>query len=359
MPKFKFQDELATWILANQMTAVLLFNSDLHLTYLNPAAEVLLSVSSRMVAGLSAEAVLRCTHDKVEATMQTVLNTQQPITEREVGLLTAEGRTITVDCTLLPLEHRRQGAMVLMEMRQVDQQLRLTREEQLIAQNSATRELIRGLAHEIKNPLGGLRGAAQMLEMEYQDSEIAEYANIIISEADRLTSLVDQMLGSRQPPVRRALNIHHLIEHVCSVVASDTQVNNEFRRDYDPSIPEMHGDWNQLVQAILNILNNAVQATGGKGVVTIQTRVLRQFALANRRYRLVARIRIIDNGPGIPEELQQQVFYPMVTGKPEGTGLGLSIAQSIVNRHRGLIEFTSRPGLTIFTIYLPLDSTHE
>ncbi|WP_456406291.1 nitrogen regulation protein NR(II) [Thiolapillus sp.] len=347
--------DLANLILSSQATALILFDQAMTVQYLNAAAEMLLSVSARMVLGQPMDHLLRCPQDIMAQHMNTVIRSNQPLTEREVVLSLSDGRSITVDCTLVPVEGGEQPNMVLAEIRRVDRQLRLTREEQLISQNLATRDLIRGLAHEIKNPLGGVRGAAQLLAMELKDGELEEYTRIIVEEVDRLKSLVDQMLGSRQLPVLRKVNIHHVLERVCTIVAADPEHGIVLERDYDPSIPDLEGDVDQLIQALLNIVQNAIQATYGKGRIQLQTRVLRQFTLANTRHRLVAQINIIDNGPGIPEELQERVFYPMVSGKSEGTGLGLSLAQSLINRHGGLIEFTSEPGNTVFTIYLPLE----
>jgi two-component system nitrogen regulation sensor histidine kinase GlnL len=353
-------DGLATAILSHQVTSLILFDRELEILYMNPAAEMLLSVSARMAQGLSMVQVMRCSRDVFDQHLNTVIESNQPITERGIALSPPDGHSITVDCTLVPVELEDRQTHVLAEIRRVDRQLRMTREEQLITQNLATRDLIRGMAHEIKNPLGGMRGAAQLLAMELgEDSALCDYTRIIVEEVDRLKSLVDQMLGSRQLPVMRSVNIHHILERVCMIVASDPEHSIRFERDYDPSIPELQGDEGQLVQAILNILQNAVQATGSSGKVLLQTRVLRQFTLASVRHRLVLQINIVDDGPGIPPELQERVFYPMVSGKSEGTGLGLSLAQSMINRHGGLIEFTSKPGKTVFTIYLPLEHSND
>ncbi|BAO43275.1 nitrogen regulation protein NR(II) [Thiolapillus brandeum] len=353
-------DALAAAIPAHQVTSLILFDRDLKILYMNPAAEMLLSVSARMARGLSLSQVIRCSRDVFDQHLGMVVESNQPITERGISLSLPDGHSITVDCTLAPVEFEDPETCVLAEIRRVDRQLRVTREEQLITQNLATRDLVRGMAHEIKNPLGGMRGAAQLLAMELgEDSELGDYTRIIVEEVDRLKSLVDQMLGSRQLPVMGAVNIHHILERVYTIVSSDPEHSIAFERDYDPSIPDLQADEGQLVQAILNIVQNAVQATGSKGTVLLQTRVLRQFTLAGVRHRLVLQINIVDDGPGIPQELQERVFYPMVSGKSEGTGLGLSLAQSMINRHGGLIEFTSTPGKTVFTIYLPLEQCNE
>ncbi len=348
-------EDLAPRILANQVTAVVVLDESLRILYLNAAAEMLFSASARGLVGQPVNQLLRCAAGTVEEHLTRGLSQRQPVTEREVVVELVDGQTITVDCTLVPMLEEAPPAAILMELRQVDHQLRLSREEQLIRQNAATRTLLRGLAHEIKNPLGGLKGAAQLLEME-ADERLKEYTRIILHEVDRLRALVDNMLGSRRPLDKRRVNIHRILERVATVIESDPEARVTLERDYDPSIPDLEGDPDQLIQAMLNIVRNAVQASPEGGEVLLQTRVLRQFTLASRRHRLVVQVNVEDHGPGIPSELQHTVFFPMVTGKAEGTGLGLPIAQSIVNRHGGLIEFDSRPGRTVFTIYLPLEA---
>ncbi len=343
-------------ILNNQTTAVLLFDESLHVSYLNSAGEMLFGVSARTAVGQSAARLLRCPNEEgLTSYLQEAMDMDQPISQRETPLIVSDGREIIVDCVLVPLLNADSSPCVLVEVRQVDLQLRLNREEQLINQNNATRELVRGLAHEIKNPLGGLRGAAQLLAMELDDSALTEYTQVIIDEADRLQVLVDQLLGPRKIPVKKAVNIHHVLEHVRSVVSAGTGNRILINRDYDPSIPQLQGDADQLIQAFLNIVQNSAQAAGDGGTILLRTRIQRHFTLASKVFPLVVQIDVIDNGPGVPEELQHKIFYPMVTGKAEGTGLGLSIAQSLINRHDGLIEFNSKPGDTVFTVYLPLE----
>jgi len=244
-------------------------------------------------------------------------------------------------------------------MAQVDHHMRITREENLLAQHNAARAVVRGLAHEIKNPLGGLRGAAQLLERELSDESLKEYTSIIIGEADRLQNLLNRMLGPNTVPHKRPINIHQVLERVRGVVLAEVPVGVEIIRDYDPSIPDFNADPDQLIQALLNIVRNAVQAIDGSGEITLRTRVQRQFTIGQHRYKLAARVDVIDNGPGIPADMLESIFYPMVTTRPEGTGLGLSIAQSLVQQHDGLIECTSRPGRTVFTVLLPLEKAHE
>jgi two-component system nitrogen regulation sensor histidine kinase GlnL len=287
--------------------------------------------------------------------MRNAMLTQQPYTERELelGLSSASGHRITVDCTVTPLGE----GDLLLEIAQVDRHLRIAHEEHLLVQQRAARDLMRGMAHEIKNPLGGLRGAAQLLEAELHQDELKEYTRVIIGEADRLRNLVDRMLGPNNVPDNRDINIHQVLEHVRSLVDAECYPGLELRREYDPSIPELVADAELLVQAILNLVRNAAQA--GASEITLRSRTQRQFTIGHMRYKLVIRLDIIDNGPGVPPDMQSKIFYPMVTGRSDGTGLGLSIAQSLINAHNGIVEFSSEPGLTVFTIFLPLEMAND
>ena len=242
-----------------------------------------------------------------------------------------------------------------MELLPLDRHLRISRDEMHSAQHQASRAMIRGLAHEIKNPLGGIRGAAQLLEREFPDSEHREYTQVIIREADRLQNLVNRMLGPNRLPQKAALNIHEVLEHVRQLVQAEGQANASILRDYDPSIPELFADREQLIQAVLNLVRNAMQALMGEedGTVLLRTRAKRQSTISGQRHKLVVQIDIEDSGPGISPEMIERIFYPMVTTRPEGTGLGLPIAQVLIHSHGGMIECSSRPGQTIFSIFLP------
>lgn len=329
-------------------TAVVLLDASLRLIYLNPAAENLFEISRRQVRGQDWRQIMQADASLNER-LGAAAQAQEPFTERELGLRTAFGQPMTVDCTVTPMTN----GELLLEIVQVDRHLRIAQEEHLLVQQHAVRDLMRGIAHEIKNPLGGLRGAAQLLESELRDSDHKEYTRVIISEADRLRNLVDRMLGPNNVPQKREINIHEVLEHVRSLVDAESYPDLELQREYDPSIPEFVADSELLVQAVLNLVRNAAQL--GATRITLRSRTQRQFTIGHTRYKLVMRIDIIDNGPGIPAELQNKIFYPMVTGRAEGTGLGLSIAQSLINQHGGIIEFTSEPGTTVFTIYLPLE----
>lgn len=346
-------------ILDNLSTAVLLFDSRLRLIYINPAGEVLFAVSARHILGSGVAALLPCPDEDVEAKLREVLDTNHPFTEREMLLSLPDGRDITVNCIVLPVLRFDSPNEVLVELHQVDRHLRISREEQLIAQHQAVQALVRGLAHEIKNPLGGLRGAAQLLEQELPNASLREYTRIIIDEADRLQTLMNRMLGPNRLPERRAVNIHQVLEHVLGLIVAEVGPPLlTLERDYDPSIPDLFADPDQLIQALLNILRNGAQALPQGGRIRVRTRVLRQFTLGHVRHRLVLQVDIEDNGPGIPPDLLGRIFYPMISGTNEGTGLGLPIAQGLISRHGGLIECQSKPGETLFTVYLPLEPSH-
>ena len=353
MPELK-KSNLEKQILENLSTAILLFDRDFKLLFLNSSAEMLFAVSMRKALGTSVLDLIRCDDNGLLNNLYQSLESGQPFTEREHLMVLPDGREITIDCTVVPLRQGYRVNELLLEIQQVDRQLRITREEQILARNQATRALIRGLAHEIKNPLGGLRGAAQLLERELHDESLTEYTQIIIEEADRLQNLVNNMLGPNRVPEMKSVNIHQVLERVCSLVKVETGPALTVNKDYDPSIPPINGDMDQLIQSFLNIVRNAVKAAGSEGVIGLTTRVLRQFTIGNIRHRLVISVDIEDNGPGIPKELQERIFFPMVSGS-DGMGLGLSISQTLINRHQGLIEFSSKPGRTVFRVLLPLE----
>ncbi|MFM8466555.1 MAG: nitrogen regulation protein NR(II) [Oxalobacteraceae bacterium] len=251
---------------------------------------------------------------------------------------------------------------VLLELRENVQQLKLDREERLLDQTQATKELIRNLAHEIKNPLGGIRGAAQLLEMELRADlkELTEYTQVIIKESDRLQTLVDRLLAPhRRPQIVGDVNIHEVFERVRSLIMAEFPQGLTIRRDYDLSLPEFRGDKEQLIQAVLNIAHNAAQALAsrmgmGDAELIFRTRIARSVTLAKVRYRLALDLHIIDNGPGIPAELKDRIFYPLVSGRQGGSGLGLTLAQTFIQQHSGIIECDSRPGCTDFRILIGL-----
>ncbi len=336
-------------ILNSLMNSILLLDNDLAVHYANPAAQQLLAQSSRKLFGTPLPELMGYFSLNIDL-MRESLNAGQGFTDNEVTLV-VDGRAHILSLTVqrLPEDY------FLMELAPMDNQRRLSQEQIQHAQQVAARDLVRGLAHEIKNPLGGLRGAAQLLAKALPDPSLLEYTRVIIEQADRLRNLVDRLLGPQQPGMHVTQSIHQVAERVFQLVSLEKPDNVTLLRDYDPSLPELAHDPDQMEQVLLNITRNSLQALGENGgTITIRTRTAFQFTLHGVRYRLVARIDIEDDGPGVPAQLQDTLFYPMVSGREGGTGLGLSIARSLVDQNSGKIEFNSWPGHTEFSVYLPI-----
>jgi two-component system nitrogen regulation sensor histidine kinase GlnL len=264
-------------------------------------------------------------------------------------------RELVIDCRAAPLEREQ---FLLLELYDTERDRKIRRDAALVAQQQLSRRIIRQLAHEVKNPLGGLRGAAQLLERQLPDPELKAYTRVIIEEADRLASLVDGILRAGGAPKPEELNVHLITEHVAQLIEAEKPARVELVRDYDPSLPTIHVDRHHMIQAFLNLARNAMQAVGEHGRLIFRTRALTNFTIGTERHRLVVSAEVEDNGPGIPDDLKDTIFYPLVTGKPTGTGLGLTIAQDLVSRNAGLIEFVSQPGRTIFQMRLPCPAGH-
>jgi two-component system, NtrC family, nitrogen regulation sensor histidine kinase GlnL len=345
-------------ILDHLTTAILLFDAQLKLTYINTAGEIMLADSARHLVGHSASQLFKTSNPTLLAHLQQCLTMAEPLMDHAT-MLNRLGQSTTINLSATPLSSGNQVQEVLLELQQIDNHLRISKDELLLAQQNTARLLIRGLAHEIKNPLGGLRGAAQLLDLELDAPELKEYTQIIIAESDRLQGLVDKMLGPNKLPNKQTLNIHEALERVRTVLQAEAGGNLSVQCDYDPSIPDIHADKDQLIQALLNIVRNAVQATEGKGQIILKTRIERHVTIGRKRYKLAVRCDIIDNGPGIDSEMLKQIFYPMITGRADGTGLGLSIAQALISQHDGLIECNSEVGRTVFSIFLPLGTSNE
>ena len=346
-------------VLDNLTTAILIVDENLTIQYVNPAAEMLLGLSAHRVHGTSLTEIISCPKENLLLRLAHSLHYGQPYAEHEIEVETPNKPRITVDFTITPLMERDYCRGLLLEVVELDRRMRITREEQILNQNLRSRMLIRSLAHEIKNPLGGLRGAAQLLERELENEALKEYTHIIIGEADRLQKLVDRLLVPNTSLNKRAGDIHEVLERIRQLVSAEAPEGVLIKRDYDPSIPRIYVDSNLLIQAMLNIVRNALYAVGNAGTIILRTRVERQFSIGPIRHRLVARTDIIDDGPGIPEHLQDKLFYPMIAGRDDGAGLGLSIAQTLVNFHKGLIEFSSHPGHTEFNVYIPITTESD
>ena len=327
-------------ILNSLINSILLLDDSLAVHYANPAAQLFGTPLPDLLGYFSLNVSL----------MRESLRAGQGFTDNEVTLV-VDGRAHILSLTAQALPE----GYILVELAPMDNQRRLSQEQLQHAQQVAARDLVRGLAHEIKNPLGGLRGAAQLLAKALPDPALTEYTKVIIEQADRLRNLVDRLLGPQRPGQHITQSIHQVAERVCQLVSLEMPDNVTLVRDYDPSLPEMAHDPDQIEQVLLNITRNALQALGeAGGTITLRTRTAFQITLHGTRYRLAARIDVEDDGPGVPAQLQDTLFYPMVSGREGGTGLGLSIARNLIDQHCGKIEFNSWPGHTEFSVYLPI-----
>lgn len=339
-------------ILRGLTTAVVVLDEDLRVGYLNGAAENLLGLSQRQAAGRSIAELVVPADELIDLCRRT-LETGLTFTRRELVARVAE-REVVLDCRAAPLE-RGEGRLVL-ELLDAHTDRQIRREAELVTQRRISRRIIRQLAHEVKNPLGGLRGAAQLLERQLPAAELKAYTRVIIDEADRLAALVDGILRAGGRPKEKMVNLHEITEHVANLIHGEKAPGVEIRRDYDPSLPPIWIDKDQMIQAFLNLARNALQALGARGHLVMRTRALSNYTVAGERHRLVLSAEVEDDGPGIAEELKETIFYPLVSGRDTGTGLGLTIAQDLVSRNGGLIEFDSRPGRTVFQVRLPVRS---
>ena len=333
-------------------TAILILDQDLNIIHANPAAESLFAFSQKSALGHPLNKWLPG-NASLFSMLEQVIKTNTGFNENELAVELPNAALLHLACVASPTEDDR----VVLELHQLDHHLKIAREEKIIEHQQLNRELIRNLAHEIKNPLGGIRGAAQLLERELVDlggGGLKEYTQVIVNEADRLQALMDRLLTPHRVPKMRQVNIHELLERVRKLILAEFPNALNVRRDYDTSLPELYGDPEPLIQALLNVARNAAQALEGRGEIRLVTRIARQVTLAKQRYRHAIMVQIVDNGPGVPEALRDKVFYPLVSGRDGGTGLGLSLAQNFVNQHHGIIEFESVPGNTRFTILLPV-----
>jgi two-component system, NtrC family, nitrogen regulation sensor histidine kinase GlnL len=340
-------------------TGIVLLDKQLCVRYANIGAQDLLGISLRQARGLPIGDLFAGAQPLIDL-LQRELEDDKVFAGHEFALtpvatLPSTRAPAVVDFTVTTLEDDVDGKLLLLELVDARPRQRIARERELRVRADASRLMIRQLAHEIKNPLGGLRGAAQLLERELPNNGLKEYTSVIISEADRLCGLADAMLGPLGPPRARQLSVHDICEHVFQLLRSEAPPGVSIERDYDPSLPDGYFDRNEIIQALLNVARNALQALAGTGRLVLRTRALPNANINGQRHRLAASIQVEDDGAGVPEELQRTLFMPLVTSKAEGSGLGLSVAQAMVARHRGVIEFESRPGRTLFSILLPLD----
>ena len=339
-------------------TAVLVLDERFVVRYANPAAESLLDTGVRSMIGQTFPALFG-EKAEIEHALAEALSTHWDYTAQVVTYERPGRESLPLSCVVARIDPA--GLPLLVELRPIEQQLRMAREERMVSEQQSNRELIRNLAHEIRNPLGGLRGSAQLLERELDQPDLKEYTQVIIKEADRLQALMDRLLTPHRAPCVAQVNIHEVLERVRSLILAEFSSQVAIARDYDPSVPDLVGDKEQLIQVALNVARNAAQAltsevtcAGKVGTITFRTRAVRQVTLVRTRYRLALELQISDDGPGVAGSIRDRIFNPLVSGRDGGSGLGLSLAQTYVQYHHGVIECDSRPGRTVFTILLPL-----
>jgi two-component system nitrogen regulation sensor histidine kinase GlnL len=342
-------------------TGVVVLDAQLCVVYANSGTQDLLGVGLNQVRGRPVGSLFTESEVLTQLLRRSLergeICSRHELTLTPIAAIQGMRPPVVVDATVTPLEGQITGTHLLLELADARLRLQLLRESELMSRVDGNRLFARQLAHEIKNPLGGLRGAAQLLSRELHDAQLREYTTVIMYEADRLRTLVDSMLGPSRPPQMQRLNIHELCEHVYHLLRGEAPAGVAIERDYDPSLPEGLFDRGELIQALLNIARNALQAVGpSPGRVLLRTRVLCNLHINATHHRLVCCLQVEDNGPGVPAELCKTLFLPLVTGKSDGTGLGLTVAQDMVARHRGIIEFESVPGRTVFSLLLPLEN---
>jgi two-component system nitrogen regulation sensor histidine kinase GlnL len=349
---------MAENILNNLCTAVISLDHELKVCFINQSAESLLETSANKSLDKPL-AELAWGFDQYMSIFYDAIQSGQPYTQRMAEFTLTPGTHLTLDFTISPISEG-EWPRLLLEMHPLDRYLRIDRDAALNERQEISRQMIRGLAHEVKNPLGGIRGSAQLLEKQLVTDELKEYTKIIIDETDRLTHLVDQMLGPTRIPKPESTNIHVLLERVRRLIELEYPGVDTIK-DYDPSIPEVLVDPEMYLQALINILRNAMQSMVDTShpKLTITTRIDRQFTINAIRHKTVVRIDITDNGCGIPPELKENLFYPMISGRPDGTGLGLPLVHAVIHQHSGHIEFDSEPGATIFRIFIPFGAVQS
>lgn len=350
--------EMTVRIIDNLATAVLLLGKDMQLIFINSAGEGLLSVSNKRVSGMTPKQIWPNSSFFYEAIKRSLMSGGTCV-ERGVELNLNNAQSIIVDCMITPIMVNDAAEEILVELVDADAFIRVMQETNQQTVQGAAKESVKGMAHEIKNPLGGIRGAAQLLEQELDNEDLLEYTQIIINESDRLRNFIDRMLTTSNQPIKSTMNIHEVLEYVISVVRAENNSSINIEKDYDPSIPDINADRAQIIQAVLNLIRNAVQAIDDKGSIKVKTRIQRQITIQNRLNRHVIELDIIDSGPGVPAEIEAGVFYPLVTGRAEGTGLGLSIAQQLIQSHGGLINYERKDSHSYFSILLPIEQFNE
>lgn len=340
-------------ILDTLNSSILCLDAERRIDYVNAAGEALFEISASSLIGRPFASLL--SRLEPSSILDKLQRDSIDFTEHEAVITLASGKSITANYSIYPFDNASQENAIVLEIRQLERQAQFAQDELKQLQQQATQQLARGLAHEINNPLGGIRGAAQLLQRALDRPEWTEYTEVIISEVDRLQSLTSKMLVPGSQLHKKPVNILEVLEHIRRIVLAAEPDRIQLKRDYDPSIPELSADRDMLIQTLLNLVRNAVQAIDGKGEITFKTRVEFRYTIGQITHPLVLRVDISDNGPGIPRELGETIFLPMITDKADGSGLGLPIAQEIISRHGGTIHLQSSSSGATFSVYLPLE----
>ncbi len=337
-------------------TGILALDERLAIRYVNPSGEQLIGRSRQQLVGRSLRDAVPGSAD-LHASLEQALETDEPLASPEVSIDLAPDHepNQVIDCHVSFGQLDDGHGVVLLELRDASHRLRLHRDSSLLSQLEASRAIVRQLAHEIRNPLGGIRGAAQLLDRALPGDEHREYTEVIIREADRLARLVGDLLGPGTPPEPASVNIHEILEHIRTLTVADAPPGVHVLRDYDPSMPPVRIDRGQTIQILLNLVRNALEASGDSGRVLLRTRVLTHWTIGGVSHRLVSSVEIVDKGPGVPAAIRDTLFYPLVSGRSGGTGLGLALAQELASRQGGVIDYSSRPGRTVFRLLLPIN----
>lgn len=335
-------------------SAILCIDEQHNVCQINSTAEELFGMSESHLLGTSLNSIIINAKDTFTRSLNHVIQSNQPITEREAHIGLTNGQKMVVDYTIKPINEPEHNTRYFIEISPVSRHMQIAKDEFAHTQTQAAEQLTRGMAHEIKNPLGGIRGAAQLLEAEITDPELKEYTGVIIKEADRLKKLLNDMLGPNKPLEKEFINILEVLEHVRQILLASCHKKIHLNRDYDTSIPEFMADRNQLIQAFMNLGRNALQAIEDDGTVIFKTRIRNQYTIGIHKYPTVLDVSISDNGSGIDKDVVNNLFLPMVTNKQGGSGLGLPISQKIIMDHGGIIQCNPSHDLTTFTTLLPL-----
>ncbi len=335
-------------------SAVMCIDQNHKICQINATTEELFEMSEGGLVNASLESIILQTNDTFFRSLSFVANNNQPITERETHFALSNGKKMIVDYSIKPINEFDDETRFFIEISPISRHIQIAKDEYAHTQKQAAAQLTRGMAHEIKNPLGGIRGAAQLLASEINNPELKEYTDVIIKEADRLTDLLNNMLGPNKALDKQNVNILEILEHIRQVLMAACQKQIIFQRDYDPSIPEISADKNQLIQAFMNLARNAIQAIDERGKIIFKTRILNQHTIGIHKYPTVLMVSITDNGSGIDKEVANNLFLPMVTSKQDGSGLGLPISQKIIMDHGGIIQCNPGENTTSFNTLLPL-----